>query len=319
MPLYPNANMIDFRNRLRAVNGTVDRGLTAKVFGKSSLQPLLAILTNANGTASEVYRAIAALPQDKAQKYRDGLQYLLRTYPGMLVGGITLDDLLQQPIAQTRAAFYPMTPTPPNFDPDNRAGAALIQPPSRWTDGSIVQYLLANAATTNVLLVHLADAASAGMDEVFNGRSTRDYLTSAMRVARVMQCPTAALTVGPRGLPELYDDMRDEFRLLPVNLRQVFHDDTGHVCTDQAGLVTFLRSRPNCVVMGFDGTVCVVANVFGSGERVGGPGSAFKTPVLTFANVVMSRATLVTNGQLYAKTPTFGHAEYGPLALLGPN
>jgi hypothetical protein len=33
----------------------------------------------------------------------------------------------------------------------------------------------------------------------------------------------------------------------------------------------------------------------------------------------MSRATLVTNGQLAIQTPTFGRAEYGPLALLGPN
>ena len=319
MPIYPVVNLTEFKLRLRAVNQTIDSGLNAKVFGKSSLQPLLAILTKANGTELQVYQAIARLPHDKAQKYRNGLGYLLTTFPGMMVGGITVDDLLKQQIKQTQAVLYRMTPTPPNFNPTAQGTKVLIQPQSRWTDGSIVQYLLANAATTNVLLVHLAGVNSTGMTETFNGCSTRDYLTSAMRVARVTQCPSAALTVGPRGHDALFPAMFAEFMQLPGHSRHVFHDDLAHVCTNQPAFVNFLQTRPNCVVMGFDGTVCVVANVFGSGERVGGQHSAFKSPVLNFTNVIMSRATLVTSGQLYAQTPTRGLKEYGPLAMLGPN
>lgn len=319
MPVYPQAAMTEFRRRLRLVNRTIDSGLTARVFGKSSLQPLMAILNDANGTAIQVYLAITRLPRDKAQKYRDALGYLLISYPGMALGGIVLEDLISQPINQTRAAFFRQTPMPPDFNPAPPGPKVLVQPMSHWTDGSIVQYLLANADTTNVLLIHLAGRDSEGMDERFNGRTTREYLVSAMRVARVMGCPAAAMTVGRAGADPLFPALLAEFQQLPANLQNIFHEDHAHSCTHQPACAAFLQSRPNCVVMGFDGTICVVANVFGSPERVGGAGTAYKPAVVSLANVVMSRATLVSNGNLYAQTPTMGRLEYGPLATLAPN
>lgn len=318
MPAYQGAQMARFRVLLRAVNPSIDSGLAARVFGRSSLQPLMAILNNANGTAVQVYLAISRLPRDKQEKYRNALTYLLRSYPGMALGGIQLDDLLNQDIPQTRAALYRRTAPPPGFDPDAQP-KVLIQPFSSWLDGSVVQYLIANAAATTVMLIHLGSADSGGMGARFNGRTTREYLVSAMRVARVMGCPTAAITIGARGNPPLFPALNAEFEQLPVDQRHVFHHDTQHVCTHQQACAAFLTSRPNCVVMGFDGTICVVANVFGSGERVGDRHSAFKPPVLTFTNVVMSRATIVVDGGLYAQTPTFGRAEYGPLKDLAPN
>jgi hypothetical protein len=319
MPAYTGNHMTTFRQLLRVANPSIDSGLAARVFGKSSLQPLMAILNDANGTAVQVYLAISRLPRDKAEKYRRPLTYLLTTYHGMALGGIILDDLINQPIVQTKAVRYCRTPMPANFNPGPPGVKVLFQPQSAMTDGSIVQYLLHHPDTTNLLLIHLADANSAGMDESFNGRTTREYIVSAMRVARVLQCPTAAMTVGQAGQPPLFPALLAQYRQLPQDLRHVFHDNHAHVCTNQQGLADFLEDRENCVVMGFDGTVCVAANIFGCPERTGGPDTPYKQPVLTFANVVMSRATLVTNGQLAIQTPTFGRAEYGPLALLGPN
>lgn len=80
MPLYPVPNMTQFRALLLAANPTIESGLKAKVFGKSALQPLVALLTNAATTELQVYQAIASLSHDTTQKYRTALSYLLTIF-----------------------------------------------------------------------------------------------------------------------------------------------------------------------------------------------------------------------------------------------
>jgi len=57
----------------------------------------------------------------------------------------------------------------------------------------------------------------------------------------------------------------------------------------------FVSSKDSCIVMGFDGTICVHANIFGSPEYLPGIGKRPAPPLITL------RAVLVTNGGLYPK------------------
>jgi hypothetical protein len=84
--------------------------------------------------------------------------------------------------------------------------------------------------------------------------------------------------------------------------------------TLDAGLRNFVTQRANLVVMGFDGSVCVFANVFGANEYMAPLTPQFtppfRPPLVSLANVVMSRAGIVTNGPLYSPaSSSFGAAE----------
>lgn len=320
MPVCPNAILDEFMRRLRAVNATLDRGLSASVFGKSSLQPLVALLKTPGCTPLGIYRAIAALEPASVDKYRDGLSYLLRGFPGLNANGIQLDDLRSQPIPQTQAARYTRSITPADFDPDNRRGQGIfVKPPSAFMGMSIVKYLLANPADAGLLLIHLGHAGSAGLDVRFNGRTSLEYMTSVLRVARLMGCPIAVLSMAKDGEEHLCPVLLTEFTQVPQTRRLVIHEPAFHTGTNQPAMVNFLRSRPRMIVMGFDATICVFANVFGSEERMSPHDPTFRPPLINFADIIMSRATLACNGPLNAKTQTFGKAEYGPLFMLGAN
>jgi hypothetical protein len=314
--------MDEFLRRLRAVNRTIDSGLSAKVFGKSSLQALVALLRTPGCTPLDIYRAIAALEPASAEKYRDGLSYLLRGFPGLNGTGVQLDDLKKQPIVQTRAALYRRTPLPPNYqpaDPGVRTPAVFVQPPSAFMEGSIIEQLLASPADASILLIHLANEHDAGLEETFNGRTCLQYITSVVRVGRMVGCPVGVLSIGNAAHPPLCPVLMAEYRLVPQIRRALIHDDTKHTAGHRPEMQRFLAQRPRCVVMGFDGRICVFANVFGSWEREGDGTTPYRPPLITFADLIMSRATLATRQQLYANSPSFGKAEYGPLCMLGPN
>ncbi|MGG5887261.1 hypothetical protein ACLF3G_08975 [Falsiroseomonas sp. HC035] len=312
--------MDEFLLRLRAVNATLDRGLSASVFGKSSLQPLVALLKTTGCTPLGIYRAIAALEPASVDKYRDGLSFLLRSFPGLSGTGIQLDDLRSQPIPQVQAALYTKSITPADFNPDNRRGQGIfVKPPSTSMGRSIVKYLLANPADAGLLMIHLGSADSAGLDESFNGRTSLQYMTSVLRVARMLGCPITALSMAKAGEEHLCPVLLTEFMQVPKTRRLVIHEPAFHTATNQPAMLAFLRSRPRVIVMGFDATICVFANVFGSEEKMSEHDATFRPPLINFADVVMSRATLACKGPLNAKTQTFGKAEYGPLFMLGPN
>jgi hypothetical protein len=73
----------------------------------------------------------------------------------------------------------------------------------------------------------------------------------------------------------------------------------------------FVTAKDNCVVMGFDGTICVHANIFGSPEYLPGKEKKPVPPLITLTNVITSRAVLVTSGGLYPKD--WSQKEYGVL------
>ncbi|MES2824915.1 MAG: hypothetical protein V4732_15025 [Pseudomonadota bacterium] len=318
MAKYPDVNMLKFRQELKKVNPSIDSGLTNKTFGKSSLQPLMAILNNVGGNATEVYKAIAALPTIKADRYKVGLKYLLKTYPGLNDFGIKFEDLRLSSTKETKAALYTQTPLPGNFNPENGKGQGqFVKPTSSLLNMSIVNYILSNPGTTGILLIHLGESNSVGMDQQFSGRTTLQHIQSVTRVARVMGCPICVLSMAKSGQEHLCETLQAEYNQFANNKRRVVHEPKYHTATNQQEMLNFLASRSEIVVMGFDATICVFANVFGSAEPMSLANAQYRPPLITFANLLMSRATLVTKGPLNCKTASLGADEYGPLFMLG--
>ncbi|MES2674636.1 MAG: hypothetical protein V4660_10370 [Pseudomonadota bacterium] len=85
---------------------------------------------------------------------------------------------------------------------------------------------------------------------------------------------------------------------------------------NQQDMLNFLASRSEIVVMGFDAAICVFANVFGSAEPTSLANPQCRPPLITFANLLMSRATL-SKVRLTAKPHLWAQIEYGPLFKLG--
>jgi hypothetical protein len=102
--------------------------------------------------------------------------------------------------------------------------------------------------------------------------------------------------------------LEDEVKGMPN--RTNVKESTGHMGGKQEVFQKFAKDHQNVVVMGFDATVCVEANMFGAPELRSGvvveqgkkPRSEdFVAPLTTLTNVVTSRAVLVTDATIYSK------------------
>lgn len=320
MPVCPKSAFDHFMALLEAVNPTIKSGLKASIFGKSALQPLVALLNDPGCTAEKLCLAVEALPPATVAKYGIPLNYVLANFPRLTLSGIRVEDVRNQPIRQAEAAIFRKSPMPPGFHPDNSKGKGVfVIPPSAFLGMSIVKCLLTDPKDTGLLLIHLGHAKSNGLEERFNGRTTLEYMTSVLRVARLVDCPVTVLSMAKDGEEHLCPVLLREFMLVDPPRRLVIHEPKLHTATNNPAMVEFLQRQKRLVVMGFDATICVFANVFGSMERMGGLDERLRPPLLTFADVIMSRATLACKGLLDAKTPSVGRKEYGPLFQLGPN
>lgn len=306
MPAYAQLNQ--FMNLVRTANPTYERvaSRTFGTIGTSSLRPLIAILGDHAGTAIQVANAIGQLPTVKVKRYLTPLYHLLATYPGLPPA--TADNLNMGALAQSNAALYQQTVMPANFTPTapNPNNLRFVTPVSAFQNQTIEQYMLINRATTSVLLIHLSGVVG-GMQTLFEGRSTIQHIVSSLRVARLLALPVCALTMDANA--DVCAPMQGEYAQLP-NTTRVFVNDR-HTGAHMPQFLNFVTARPNLVVMGFDAGICVFANVFGCTDILAN--GTFSPPLSTLANVVMSRATLVSTTPISSNTPTFGQAEYGPL------
>jgi hypothetical protein len=310
MPQYPRPMMTTFRNHLRTANPDIEKGLAAKVFGKSSLQPLIGLLDSQTTTPLQLYKAIADLPADKAIRYQVGLTYLLQSHPAVVTTGIRPEDLNVARTNKTNAVRYTRTPLPARYRPDGPQNQRVfVEPPSSFTGMTLVQYILANPDTTGIVLIHLATV-NPSLQVQFHGRSTLEHITSVVRVARLVGCPVCVLSINA---PHLCAPLLAEYDRIPV-ARRTLVVEPAHVGTNHLAMRNFLTNKTDVVVMGFDASICVFANVFGSQERMGGADSPFKSPMITMANLVMTRATTACVGPISTvASSTMGRAEYGPL------
>jgi hypothetical protein len=302
---YPGPNLTDFMQFVHTANPTYERRV------RSSLHNLVKILNDAMGNPNQVCNAIAALPADKVNKYIDALYYLLATYPGLPADACT--HLHLGPLGKTNAVKYRRTPVPGNFNPVGQQNLRVfVKPQSKSLNRTVEQFILEHSANTSVILIHLSEADVAGMDTTFNNRSTLTHICSVLRVARLMNCPICALTMKANAvcLP-----MQKEFDNFSNSV--TVREPNSHVGSIHARFRNFARNRRNMVVMGFDACICVFANVFGANERMApryqDDQPPYRPPLVSLANIIMSRATLATGRDIAVQTPSYGQEEYGPL------
>ncbi len=297
MAVYAHLN--NFLRSVRAANPTFEKHKT------SSLRPLINILNSPTGTANQVLNAVAALPTAKTARYLDALYYLLANYPGLPLNAAS--RLNMPALAKTNTARYTQTQMPNNFNPQGpQNGRVFVTPQSQFINCTVEQFILNNATTTGILLIHLSSWQN-GMDTTFNGRSVVQHITSVLRVGRLKGCPVCVLTMEADS--DVCAEMRAEFNQFPAVTR--VYEPNHHMGSSHQHFRDFVTARQNLVVMGFDACVCVFANVFGANEKM--PDNSYRPPLATLANVVMSRATLVTTGTVNSQSATMGAAEYGPL------
>ncbi len=278
------ARVDKFMKRVRAANRNFER------FKTSSLRPLIDILNDSRGTVKQVRQALQNLPQAKVKKYKEALLYLLATYPGLPKHA---DEIDFGPLGTLEAAQFNQTALPGNYDPSNSATGVGTAPHRLGV--TVEQFVIARRP--GIILIHMSEWDD-GMGEMFEGRRCLDHIRSVLDAGRRRKCDLCILSMfeDKPVLAELLPDVgRFDGRLEVVVPRH-------HMGGREKAFRDFAWQHWYLVVMGFDATICVDANLFGAAETL--PNGRFIPPLVTLANVVTSRAVLVTTGKLYSKART---------------
>ncbi len=280
MPAY--ANIQNFMQRARAVNSHFEWVKT------SSLRPLINVLNDVNGSLQQVRNALTALLPAKSVKYKTALYYLLGTYPGLSAYPNSINF---GPLGKLNAAQFPITNLPNPYDPSYPTLDRIV-PASNFLNMTVEGYIISNPAT-GVILIHLSSHDN-GMNEIFNGEKCIDHVKSVLRVASDNNCDLCILYMtNPPVLPALQPEVN------AFNNPTLVLEPQVHMGTAKQQFLTFAQNHNHVVVMGFDGTVCVPANLFGVADRDFNHGWA--RPLTTVSNVVTSRAVVVSTGTIYSK------------------
>jgi hypothetical protein len=295
MPKYQKIDV--FMTFVKAVNPRFEKVKT------SSLRPLINILNNNSGTAQQAGQALSALPGAKATKYRKALYYLLGSYPGLeaYAQNITFANL-----GKLNAARFTRTALPDDYDPQLPKLDRIV-PPSSSLNITVEQYLFSNA-DAGIILIHMSDHDD-GMDQVFEGDSCLDHIRSVLHVAKKMRCDVCTLYMKD-GLPVLpalateYADLKSKCTVTEVL------EKNKHMGTTTDTFLQFAQNHNKLVVIGFDGVICVPANLFGGAEKTSS--GSWALPLTTISTIVTSRAIIVSKGQLYT---TFPKPSWGCLNL----
>ncbi len=302
MPKYNADHMKEFMKRARWSNDHFEK------WKNSSLHALIAVLNSDDGSALKVQTALLTIPQGKIVKYKDAFYYLLQTYPGLPSGSVGWGAL-----KETNAALFPKVDVPRTYNPRSRVASERIvkgTPPTAFLGQTCESFLLNNANASNgVILIHL-DHHHAPMDTMYNGYKVVDHINSVLRVARLTNADLCVLHMAAD--QPVSDKLSDSVDLFD-NPTIVFRG-TGHMGSVDSRFRDFAAAHTNCIVMGFDGTICVHANIFGAPEYTDREETRPARPLITLTNVITSRAVLVTSGALYPKN---WQQEYGVLEGTG--
>jgi hypothetical protein len=327
MPKYPKVHLDEFKRLLKVANPGI--GLNAKVFGKSSIQPLMAILDDDAGNAQKVATAITTVANtadgtygNKANKYKEALYYLQRTYPvptGSIVG---VKANQAKAVKLHRSGREPSVKTWRKYEEDNARswqpvadGGIELATASRIEAlaGTVEEYILSQPLNTGVVVIHL-QGYQTGMNRVYDGWKAVDHMRSVLRVAAAAHMPLCTLKVqgGESVCPELQLP-RDLFgeQIAPYVARHSgFHSDEYR---------DFVTSKENIILMGFDADVCVHINMFGGPELMDATDEEKRTNkpsrtvsgILSHCNVITSRPMLVARGLEAIDRDEFGPQLHG--------
>jgi hypothetical protein len=295
----PYAQTAAFLQMVRATNPSFSR------FKTSSLAPLVAILNNPNGNVNQVVAAITQLRAqadatyvNKANKYKNALHFLQRTYPVPQGQWVSLGG------QRARAVRYTQVAMPAVFNPlgPQMYGAQQrLQPPSQWEGAmaqSVEDFVYSAAGSVGVVLIHL-DGFQNGMHELVDGMRVIDHMKSILVAVHHRGGNACALHIGntPPVLPALQVEFDAFANRVVVNEQGQRHMGGFHAAFNQ-----FVTAYQTVVVMGFDADICVRANLFGTLEYPANSvnGTSALRPITAQADVVTSRALLVTVGVINA-------------------
>lgn len=293
MPKYNNLD--EFMKRVKWSNDHFEK------YKNSSLHDLIEVLKSDDGNADKVKTELGKIPKEKTLKYKDALYYLLSNY-----GGVTPADVTWSDLNETNAAKFPKTELPEDYDPksiDKTKKIVKGVPPTAFLDQTCETFLLSSNENNGVIVIHLGGFHSP-MNTEYNGYKVVDHINSVLRVAKETNTDLCVLHMH-RDKP-VCDELSEAYKAFDVPTA-VFRGE-GHMGSVNETFRDFSTSHDNCVVMGFDGTICVHANIFGAPEYL--PSEEPAPPLLTLTNVITSRAVLVTSGKLYPKN---WQKEYGVL------
>jgi hypothetical protein len=337
MPTYWS-NVINRREFVRFVttaNPHFERILT------SSIRPLVEELkqepmpqtlvwqNNIKNHMRSMKNQVDGLYRTKANKYKDALYHIVQTgnIPNLAydftVGGMDT----------TRAYRFAQTNVPATFNPAQagapRANVHRIVPASAWVNPSVtVEDYVARGNADGIFVIHM-QGNEAAFKEKFDGWTSLQHMNSVLRVAKRRNVPIYELNM--RGGPNALDEVNN---YTPAQ-RTTGLFSQAHSGQHAPGFRAWLGGKGNVVVMGFDATVCVDANLFGSNDPIAqadgvGPSHNypanglivalqntpvnFARPLVSVTNVVTSRALVATTGSLNPPTDV---GQYGNLTGLG--
>jgi len=145
MPQYKKADYDTFMQKVRQVNSHFER------FRESSLHHLIQLLNSPTTRAAEVNTELSQMSQKKQVKYKDALDHLRKTYPGLgaaqvsMAAAVVASNRSAAPIRPQRLAAPPMVPLAADYttlatdtpqrgwflvaDPDPVTPTANLRPP----------------------------------------------------------------------------------------------------------------------------------------------------------------------------------------------
>jgi len=310
MPLYPLPKLTHFLALVHATNPTYNKKKS------SSLLPLIAVLKNPAAYAAQVVQAITALKArtdpmygNKANKYKNALHYLMRTYtiaPSHWVGLGAGPKCRALRFTRTAlpAVFNPYT-VPLNYSAPQVRHAA----PNNWEPAaaaeSVEDFIYKNPAAVGVVLIHLS-AVEPGMDTIFDGMTVTDHMKSVLRAVAHRNGGACALHLTNTAV---CGPLVPDYNAVPVRV-EVHEHTPKHMGSRHAAFNTFIGNYQTIIVMGWDANICARANLFGTFEWPDGamPGTNSLPPLVSQANVVTSRALLVTLGVIDSM-PQYGQLQ----------
>lgn len=278
---------------------------------RKSASSLKALFAELESDAYQPFKAegrIREIPQPKTARYLDALHYLLHRVPTIPYSAINIGNR-----PKCRAArFAKAVPWHGFADPVAPQNlytrrAPVVGAPGAFTGTSIDEYLLRTAHDVGIVLIHLGTEVNE-MKNVVDAKTAADHVNTALNIAAIRGLPVRSLLLKPAEpavcglLKTAWDRVADKAAIVR---------EGGHMGTKIQAFTQFVTGHDTAVVMGYDGTVCVHANIFGTSEynKVDDTFVAL-TPILALANVVTARSVLMLNGTL---TRVGGCPEYGAL------
>lgn len=339
MPRYPAANFTRFMNLARAADPNLDAALNRMRPRRSTLKPLVDLLNEDTCSRMKVRKALLGLADKsggtyvtKANKYKEAIYYLERTYPGLEPG-----FRISVKPRQSEAARFVQTATQPQGQTEWKSWVNPDTMQAMWSPyctnftapapsnaerlGMTVEdYLMQNPQTAVILLIHMQNPQN-DRTILWDGWSAEHHMGMVLDVAQKLLIPLCVLKFpGMIGDPDVYPALAGIVNQFPNVVRV---SQRAHSCVLDQNFTNLLQGgRNTVVVMGFEADICVKANVFGSQQvsevavpQGGGPAPAplptLVPALVNEANVVTSRPMLLNGGG-----GPIGAGWWGPLSMV---